>query len=176
MLAYFVAPLRRTVEALVSSDSPRQLAAGFTLGMIVGLVPKGNLIAVSLCVLIFSLRVNRTLALAAAVLFSCLGAAIDPFAHKLGLTVLGYQPLEACYASVYNLPLGPWLGFNNSVVMGSLCIGLYLAYPAYWSSRTGCERLQPRATAWLNRSRMMRWLFDIEPLESKTEAKQRQAA
>ena len=171
MLSYFVAPLRRTIEALVSSDSPRQLAAGFTLGMMIGILPKNNLIAMSLCVLIFSLRVNRGLALVAAVLFSCLGTSIDPFAHKVGLTVLNYEPMQACYAAVFNLPLGPWLSFNNTVVMGSLCIGLYLAYPTYWTSRVSCARLQPRTKALVHRYRIARMIFDVD-----SETEQRQAA
>jgi multisubunit Na+/H+ antiporter MnhE subunit len=31
--------------------------------------------------------------------------------------------------------LGPWLGFNNTIVTGSLLLGLYLAYPVYWLTR-----------------------------------------
>ena len=171
MLSYFVAPLRRTVEALVSSDSPRQLAAGFTLGMVVGLMPKGNLIAISLCVLIFSLRINRGLALVAVVLFSCLGAAMDPFAHKVGLAVLNYAPMQACYASLFNMPLGPWLGFHNTVVMGAFCIGVYVSYPTYWATRKSSERLQPRLRALVRRYRIARLVFDVD-----TETEQRQAA
>ncbi|MCI0492161.1 MAG: TIGR03546 family protein [Planctomycetes bacterium] len=151
MFSYFIAPVRRVIEALVSSDSSRQLAAGFTLGMIVGLLPKGNLIAISLCVAIFALRVNTGFALVAATLFSWVGPAIDPFAHKLGGTVLTCQPMQACYASLWNAPLGSWSGFNNTVVMGSLCIGLYFAYPVYWACLTSCETTRPTAAAWANR-------------------------
>ena len=116
--------------------------------MVLGLVPKGNLIALSLCVLVFSLRVNTSLALLAAVAFTWVGAALDPFANKLGMQVLTIASLQATYASVFNLPLGPWLGFSNTVVTGSLLIGLYLAYPVYWLSLIVCERLQPRLIAW----------------------------
>src|SRR5215467_8981886 len=126
MFSAIVRPLRQAIGALVASDSPRQLAAGLALGMVIGLVPKGNLIALSLCVLVFSLRVNTSLALVAAFAFSWAGSVLDPFAGKLGLQVLSIASMQATYASVFNLPLGPWLGFNNTVVMGSLLIGLYL--------------------------------------------------
>ena len=102
----------------------------------------------SLCVLVFSLRVNTSLALIAAVAFSWTGALLDPIAGKLGLQVLGIGSMQATYATVLNLPLGPWLGLNNSVVMGSLLIGLYLAYPVYWVSLIVSERLQPRLISW----------------------------
>jgi uncharacterized protein (TIGR03546 family) len=148
MLSLFLRPLRQAISALLAGDSPRQLAAGFAIGMVLGLMPKGNLIALSLCVLVFSLRVNTSLALTAAALFSWTGAALDPFANKLGLQVLSVGTMQATYASVLNLPLGPWLGFNNTAVMGSLLIGLYLAYPVYWVSLIAGERLQPRLLDW----------------------------
>jgi len=147
MLSRTVSVFRRVVSGLLASDSPSQLAAGFTLGMVIGLVPKGNLIAVSLCVLLFSLRINKGLALAAAVLFSFVSPLADAFSHKLGLIVLGANSLQATYASVFNFPLGPWLGLNNTVVTGSLLVGLYIAYPVYWAVRTLSAWLQSTATA-----------------------------
>ncbi|HEX5470983.1 MAG TPA: TIGR03546 family protein [Lacipirellulaceae bacterium] len=135
MLSDVIAILRKIVRALVSSNAPGQLAAGFTVGMMIGLVPKGNLIALSLCVLLFSMRCNNGIGFLAAIAFSFVGPWTDPFAHRLGLAVLSLKPLQATYASVLNLPLGPWLGFNNTVVIGSLLIGLYVAYPVYWMSK-----------------------------------------
>ena len=135
MFSTTIAILRNVTRALLASNSAGQLATGFTIGMIIGLVPKGNLIALSLCVLLFSIRCNKGLGLVAAVLFSFAGMWTEPFAHRLGLAALGLKPLQTMYAGVLNLPLGPWLGFNNTVVTGSLLMGLYLAYPAYWITR-----------------------------------------
>jgi uncharacterized protein (TIGR03546 family) len=143
MFHALVTLLRRTLLALFASDSTHQLAAGFTLGMLIGVVPKSNLIALSLCVLLFSLRVNRGLALVAAVVFSCVAGWTDPFCHKLGLTVLTVEPLQATYASVLKLPLGPWLGFNNTAVTGTLLLGLYAAFPVYYLSRITCSWIEP---------------------------------
>jgi len=146
MLSAIVAPVRKILQALVASNSPSQLAAGFTLGMIIGIMPKGNLIALSLFVLIFSLRCNKGLSLVAAVLFSCVTMWSDPFAHKLGLVLLSEPSMQANYASVFALPLGPWFGFHNTAVMGSLAMGLYAAYPVHWVVRTICGAIQ-RGTA-----------------------------
>jgi uncharacterized protein (TIGR03546 family) len=153
MLSFVVRSLRTVIAALLAGDSPRQLAAGFAIGMVLGLVPKGNLIALSLCVLVFSLRVNTSLALVAAAAFSWAGAVLDPFANKLGLQVLSIGSMQATYASVFNLPLGPWLGFSNTVVTGSLLIGLYFAYPVYWVSLIASERLHPRLIDWVGKHR-----------------------
>jgi uncharacterized protein (TIGR03546 family) len=135
MLSDVIAVLRKIVRALVSSNAPGQLAAGFAVGMVIGLVPKGNLIALSLCVLLFSMRCNKGLGFLAAIAFSFAAPWTEPFAHRLGLFVLSVKPLQATYASVYNLPFGPWLGFNNTVVIGSLLMGAYVAYPIYWISK-----------------------------------------
>jgi uncharacterized protein (TIGR03546 family) len=142
MFSAFVAPVRKFVQALVASNSPGQLAAGFTLGMIIGLVPKNNLIALSLCVLLFSLRCNKGLALLAAVLFAYVTTWTDPFAHKLGLAVLSMPSMQANYASAFALPLGPWVGFHNTVVLGSLVLGLYVSYPVFWLTKTSCAAIQ----------------------------------
>ena len=142
MFSDMIAIARKIVRALMAGDSPHQLAAGFTLGMMIGLVPKGNLIALSLCVLLFSLRCNKGLGIVAAVVFSFVGAWTDPFANKLGLAALGVDSLQATYASVFNLPLGPWIGFNNTAVTGSLLLGAYSAYPTYWFTRVFCAALQ----------------------------------
>jgi uncharacterized protein (TIGR03546 family) len=144
MLSAMVSPFRRAAKSLVESNSPGQLAAGFTLGMIIGVMPKSNLIALSLCVLMFSLRCNKGLGLAAAVLFSCVAAWTDPFAHKLGLSVLCAPSMQASYASVFALPLGPWFGFHNTVVCGSFLMGLYAAYPVYWVVKTFFGAMQRR--------------------------------
>jgi uncharacterized protein (TIGR03546 family) len=135
MLSVAIAALRKFCRALLASNAPEQLALGFTIGMVIGLVPKGNLIALSLCVLLFSMRCNKGLGLAVAVMFSFVGTWTDPFAHRLGLAALNFEPTQATYAAMFKLPLGPWLGFNNTVVTGSLLLGLYLAYPVYWLTR-----------------------------------------
>jgi uncharacterized protein (TIGR03546 family) len=145
MLSSPVRLLRRIARGLLTSDSPTQLAAGITLGMVIGLMPKGNLIALSLCVLLFSLRVNKGLALVAAVLFSAIGPWADSFSHKLGLAILSTNWLQGVYASVLSVPLGPWLGFQNTVVTGSLMLGLYAAYPVFWTTRLLGTRLSPSA-------------------------------
>ena len=135
MLSLAVAALRKFCRALLASNAPEQLALGFTIGMVIGLVPKGNLIALSLCVLLFSMRCNKGLGLVAAIAFSFVGPWTDPFAHRLGLAALSLQPIQATYASIFKLPLGPWLGFQNTIVTGSLLMGLYVAYPVYWITR-----------------------------------------
>jgi uncharacterized protein (TIGR03546 family) len=138
-------PVRRVVQALLAHDASNQLAAGFALGMVLGLVPKGNLIAVSLFVLLFSLRVNTGIGLIAALAFSWCGSVLDPVADKLGAYMLANGSLQTTYASLFQLPFGPWFEFNNTVVVGSLAIGLWAMYPTYWLSYQTFEWNRRRA-------------------------------
>jgi uncharacterized protein (TIGR03546 family) len=147
MFSFIVRPVRAATRALLAGDSPRQLAAGFAIGMVLGLMPKGNLIAMSLCVLIFSLRVNTGLGLLAAVLFSFVGPWSDPYADQLGREVLGFYDLQDGYAAFYRLPLAPWSGFNNTVVLGSFLIGMYLVYPVYWTGYAAGQLVQRQPTS-----------------------------
>jgi uncharacterized protein (TIGR03546 family) len=137
--------MRRTIQRLVGGCTPRQVAAGVTLGMILGLVPKGNLIAVSFCAMLFMLRMHKGLSVAAAVVFSLASPWAESFMHKLGSIVLSADSLQPVYAWLYALPLGPWLGFHNTVVMGALLVGLYFAYPVHWLVSAACRRMQPDA-------------------------------
>lgn len=135
MFADLVAISRRITSVMLSSTAPAQLAVGFTLGAIIGFVPKTNLIALSLCVLLFSLRCNKGIGVATAIVVTLTNGWFDPFAHKLGMIVLSYHPLQGVYAEALTMPLGPWLGFNNTVVTGSLLIGAYFAFPIYFFAR-----------------------------------------
>jgi uncharacterized protein (TIGR03546 family) len=145
MLAAVLRPVRRIIQALLAHDASNQIAAGFALGMVLGLVPKGNLVAVSLLVLLFSLRVNTGIGLVAALAFTWVGPALDPFADKLGAVVLSARSLQATYATLFQLPLGPWFDFNNTVVVGSLAIGLWAMYPVYWFTYVAAEWNRKRA-------------------------------
>ena len=155
-------PMRQLAKALVANESPRQVAWGFVLGMWIGLLPKGNLVVVALTILLCSLRVNKSAGVLAAGLFSIAGFWLDGLAHHLGSIALLWEPGRPTSIWLYELPLGPWLGLNNTAVVGHLLIGLYLAYPAYWLAHRFASRMQPRLSKWLLRYRAIRWIRGAE--------------
>jgi len=162
MLALLVRPLRLLVQALAAADSPRQLAYGFALGMMIGLVPKGNLIALALALLLLVTRANLAAGGVAAVAFSWLGVWLDPLSHRLGLALLTKPSLQPTWAWLYDLPLMPWTGFHNTVVLGSLLVGLWLFYPSYRLSLLGFQRFQPPVAEWIARHQVTRILFGLD--------------
>jgi uncharacterized protein (TIGR03546 family) len=113
--------------------------------MMVGLVPKGNLIALLLSMLLLSLRLNLAAGLLAAGIFSWIGMLIDPLTNRLGYSLLSNANLYGFWTWLYNLPLAPWTRFNNTVVLGSLLVGAWLFYPVYEASRWAAEQWRPWA-------------------------------
>ncbi len=112
-------------------DTPRRLALGLACGLLLGLLPKGNLLAVAIAAIVFATRINLPVATAVALLVSLVGTWLDPVANWLGRGVLQQPWLAPFWRWLYALPLAPWTSFNNTVVMGHFLIGLALLYPAY---------------------------------------------
>ena len=143
--------LRNTFK---TQDTARQMAWGLALGMLVGVVPKGNLLAPLLAMSIVATRVNLATAMLGAVGFSLLGSVFDPVSHRIGISLLTADSLRGIWIWLYHLPVVPWTNFNNTVVLGSLLGGLMGAYPCYRLSlpwfeqwRTYLDRKQEKQEA-----------------------------
>lgn len=150
MTALLLRPARKLVQTL-TARSPNQIALGFALGMMVGLVPKGNLIALALVTFLLAARVDLGAGTVAAFAFTWIGYLLDPVSHRIGLGLLGLQTLRPFWGRLYDLPLAPWTAFNNTVVLGSLVLGLALFYPTYRTARLFAQWAMPRLVEWLRR-------------------------
>jgi uncharacterized protein (TIGR03546 family) len=162
MLSLALRPVRLFAQAVIANDSPRQIAAGFTLGMMIGLVPKGNGTAIVLGMLLLGLRVNKPAGLVGIGLFTWLGQCLDDFAHGLGSAVLLWEPLRGGHTALYDAAISPLMGWNNTVVVGQLLIGLYCAYAAYWMMHRFAVKVQRPLSAWLLKHKAVRWLRGAE--------------
>lgn len=155
MLGMILQPVYAFTKLLATGDSPRQVAAGFVLGMLIGLIPKGNLTALLLSTLLLMLNVNLAAGIIAAVLFSCIGPAIDPFAHRLGWSLLGKASLNSFWTWLFHIPGMAWTRLNNTVVLGNLLIGAWAAWPVYRLALPGATWLLPRWRRLLGRLRLL---------------------
>lgn len=159
---YVLRPVRLLAQAFTAENSPRQLAWGFALGAVIGLVPKGNLLAIALMTILSAARVNLAAGLLGAFLFSWCGMLLDPLSHRIGESLLTWETLTPLWTSLYNLPLVPWTHFNNTVVLGSLTIGLILLYPAYRCTEPAFARLAPVLSQRVQKYRIARALWGAE--------------
>ncbi len=114
-------------------DDPRGLALGVALGLLLGLVPKGNLTALLISLVFFSLRTHLAVGLLTATCVSLFAPWLDPLTHGIGNIFLSGPRLLPFWTRLHRLPLFPWLHLNNTVVLGSLVLGTASVWPVYRS-------------------------------------------
>lgn len=121
----------RIVDVLSQNRKPSQIAWGVAVGVMIGLIPKDNLIAVSLLAIIAFLRVNQLAACCVAVAVYCLSSTLSATTFFVGSYVLG-QPLVADgIAFLYQFPVLPWTCMENPSVLGGLGVGIVALIPIY---------------------------------------------
>ena len=125
---FFLKLLKQIVVIFQTDISPNQVAWGFALGAILGLVPN-MFMKLVLFIVIMMFRVNVSSAFLAWAVYEILSFALDPLFDVVGFYILNINSLNGFYTWLYNLPVVPFTKFNNTVVMGSLIIGIILIIP-----------------------------------------------
>jgi len=131
MLVFFVKQLLSLKQAILGRREPHQLAWGLALGLLLGIVPHGNLLAFAILLFIMSVGVNHGMVAVTAVITSMLASRLDSQTHAVGNYLLTHPDFSPVLASAWQLPVVPWTDINNTVVMGSLAVGLAFVVPAY---------------------------------------------
>lgn len=127
--------IARLIAALNANRRPGEVAAGIAMGVLLALMPTGNLLWVLLLILSAFLRINLGIEIVTILVFSPLSPLADPLLHRLGLAILTNPNLESFFASLYQLPLLPFTRFNNTVVLGSFIAGIVLWLPVFFLGR-----------------------------------------
>jgi uncharacterized protein (TIGR03546 family) len=131
MLVFFVKQLLSLKQAILGRREPHQLAWGLALGLLLGIVPHGNLLAFAILLFIMSVSVNHGMVAVTAVITSVLASRFDTQTHAVGNYLLTHPDFSPVLASAWQLPVIPWTDINNTVVLGSLAVGLAFVVPAY---------------------------------------------
>lgn len=158
----FLRPARLLLTALIAQTTARQLSLGLALGVWLGLVPKGNLLAVAMGLVLASLRVNLGIATTAAVIVSFLSISLDSLFDRIGSWVLGHPELQNLWTQLYNSPLMPWTDFNNSIVTGSFLVGAVLVWPIHRLSLPWIAEYMDVVSDYARRWRWMRLMMGAE--------------
>ena len=118
-------------RAIAGRKYPHQLAWAVAFGLLLGVVPHGNLLAIMLLLVVLSLKINHAMAALTAVGATFLATKLDPLSHRVGDYVLTHPSLNEAAVAAWQLPLVPWTDLNNTVVMGSLLIGVGALVPVF---------------------------------------------
>lgn len=133
---FFLQFITKFIKVMRAGASPAQIAGGFALGALIGLMPFLTLQSFIIFCIIFLLNVNLSAATFAIFIASFGAFLLDPLFHNLGFFILtGIASLQALWAKLYNMPVGPLTRFNNTVVMGSFISGLALFLPFYFGMK-----------------------------------------
>ncbi len=128
-------------SALCSRDTPRQMATGLAFGLLLGLIPNGNLLAVAVAPTLLATRASLSIGMLCAFAVGMIAPLCDPLTHRIGEWILTNGATTPLWRWLERLPLAGWTAFNNTVVMGSLALGMALFYPVYRLSLPWLERL-----------------------------------
>lgn len=166
--------ISKFIKAMRAGETPTQIAAGFSFGFLIGLMPFWTLQGVLLFFLLFLFNINLAAGTLAMLLCSALAYLFDPLFHSFGFFMLtGIPALQATWEAFYNLPAAPLSRFNNTVVMGSFVFGLVAVFPVFFGMkkfvvvyRAGVEE---RIKKWkivqiFTGSKLFRWYEKIRDL------------
>ncbi|UOF01239.1 TIGR03546 family protein [Bdellovibrio reynosensis] len=133
---------------LLNSDTgTNQLAAGLSLGLILGFAPFFSIQTLLVFAIIFIFRVQLGAAFLAAFFFKFVAFLFDTPAHYLGKSVLENESLRPLFTTMYNMPLVPMTRFNNSIAMGSMIVSLILLPFAYFGFKVAIIKYRATVVA-----------------------------
>lgn len=124
----------KLINALNGNVKKTQIAAGFSWGLLLGLVPVGNAFWITLFFISFFFRHNHGAKISALAFVKIISPLFIYQLHALGEFILvDIQSLQPLFTTMYNMPFVPFTKFNNTLVMGGLSAGLLLYLPVFIS-------------------------------------------
>ena len=157
--------IRQFIQGLTAETEPPQIAGAVALGFLIGLLPKTTLTAQLLLILLMALRINVPMALLAILATALVNPVFDRITDPLGYALLSAPALAPLWTKLYNMPVLPWTGFNNTVLLGGLIFGLIMFMPVYLCARRGAVVYNARFREKVMSSKLVKgfkgsWLFD----------------
>ncbi|MCC9599982.1 TIGR03546 family protein [Stieleria sp. JC731] len=131
MVVFSLKLLNNLRKAIADRRFPKQLAAGCAFGVLLGIIPHGNLLAVLVLLTLLTFQINHALMAAVAIGVSFAAPGLDEYSHQLGEYLLNHPQGHQFAVQAWTFPLMPWTDLNNTVVLGSFLIGVVSVWPVY---------------------------------------------
>jgi uncharacterized protein (TIGR03546 family) len=154
------------LRALISGRKPAEVAGGFACGLLLALIPGGNILWVTLFLVSFLLNINVGAAMLSLGIFRILVPLADPLLDRLGYGLLSLPELRPFFTRLLDLPLVGFARLNNSLVCGGLVAGLLLLIPSFLAFKILVVLFREKVVARIAASRMGRWFMRL-PLAGK---------
>jgi uncharacterized protein (TIGR03546 family) len=141
----FIFKIYRTLRrAIAGRRYPSQLAWAIALGLMLGFVPHGNLVALTLLLVFLCLNINHAAMGLTALAASFFAWRLDPYSDQVGQVVLQNESVANFATRAWQWPLVPWTDLNNTIVTGSLLIGTAALLPVFAILYPLCRMIVPK--------------------------------
>lgn len=110
---------------------PREIALGTAFGVLMGLLPRDNLLFVGVAILFFFSHSNLVIGIVISVLTALAAPWTAPLAHLIGQKILNTSAGQQIVGTLFQIPLLPWTMLDNTIVLGSFVLGLALFLPLF---------------------------------------------
>jgi uncharacterized protein (TIGR03546 family) len=163
-------PIAKLIAALNGNLKKGQIAAGFSWGVLLGLVPAGNFFWILLFVVSFFFRHHHvSKALILAIIKLSVGL-ISPLVDILGWEILHIEALQPLFTTLYNMPFVPLTRFNNTLVAGGLAGGLALMLPVFFLIFALVPVYRNKAAPKIRNSRLMKAVKNMPLISALSKA------
>jgi len=156
----------KIIKFLNSNRDPGQIAAAVSFGLMLALMPSGNLLWPLILILTLFLKVNYPAELIFLAFFKTFVSLFDPSLHAIGYYILTAGIFRKPFTSMFELPLLPFTRLNNTIVMGGFVAGVILWFPVYALIKVVVRKYRGLITERLRDSGFYRIVKKI-PLASK---------
>lgn len=123
--------IAKLIVALNGNVKASQIAAGFSWGLLLALIPTGNLLWLALFLISFALKHHQATKLFVMLIVKLLFPLVVMPIDSLGWWILNLEVLRPYFITLSNIPFVPFTKFNNTLVMGGFCAGIGLFIPSF---------------------------------------------
>lgn len=158
------------IRSLNANAKPSQIASSFCIGLLLGFMPKDNLLWFMLVVFFAFVRINKAGYWIFILIGSIFAHLLDPLFDTVGYAVLTFKPLEGFFSWWIDVPFLGFTQLNNTIVCGSLVCSLVLFVPLYFVFLALVALWRKTIAPAFNNSKVLKTLYQI-PLIAKIAGK-----
>lgn len=153
-------------KILNSNSKPGEIANAVCLGILLGVVPKNNLLWYILFIFFSFVRINKTAYFFVTLAVSFLAPGLDGFFDSFGYKILTSDGLSPLFAKLIDIPFVGFTKFNNTIVCGALAFSLLIYIPLFILLVFFVKIWRTKITALWNNSKIGQFFYKL-PLAEK---------
>ncbi len=119
------------LKALNANTNPSEIAHAACLGVMLGFMPKNNVLWYLILVFFLFVRINKPFQAITIIIVSQFAWRLDPFFDQMGYAILNMDRFVNIFARLIDIPFVGFTKFNNTIVMGSFAFSLAIYIPLF---------------------------------------------